>query len=186
MGMSATQSRWTASAAMALPDDGNRYEVLNGELVVTPAPSWRHQAAVELLAPLLRAYVRQCGLGWVKHAPADVSFATDMLVQPDIFVVPHRDGGPKSDWSAVTELLLVIEVCSPSTAHVDRGAKRVLYQSHGIPEYWIVDVEARRIERWVPSAQSADVVADTLHWQPRDDVSALEIDLVRLFDDIER
>ncbi len=173
---------WTANAAMALPEDGNRYEVLDGELFVTPAPSWQHQSAVSALESLLRPYVTSNGLGWLRHAPADIVFASTILVQPDLFVVPPQGGTPPRNWSDVSSLLLVIEVLSPATARADRHRKRLIYQAHGVPEYWIVDVDAQCIERWCPGDERPEIVADTLTWQPRAELPALQIDLSALLE----
>ena len=137
MGMPALQTDWTAERALALPADGNRYEVLDGELFVTPAPSWTHQAAVGALYAHLRAYVRDNELGWAMLSPADIVFSPTRLVQPDLFVVPMRPEGEPRTWAEVTTLLLAVEVISPSTARADRHRKRLLYQSEGVGEYWV-------------------------------------------------
>lgn len=111
MGMPVSQQvEWTAEQAIALPADGNRYEVLDGELFVTPAPTWRHQSAIEVLFPRLQAYVAANSLGWTKLSPADIVFTPRRLVQPDIFVVPPQEKGMPRGWVDVRTLLLVIEV----------------------------------------------------------------------------
>lgn len=175
---------WTADAAMALPDDGNRYEVLDGELFVTPAPSWTHQVALSALDRCVHPYVREHVLGWLLHSPADIVFGPKVLLQPDLFVVPARDGPPPRSWSDVTSLLLAVEVSSPATARADRHRKRLIYQAHGVPEYWIVDVDAQCIERWRPGDERPEILADALSWQPRAELPALVIDLPSLFADI--
>ena len=177
---------WTAAAAMALPADGNRYEVLDGELFVTPAPSWQHQSAVSELESVLRPYVKAPGLGWLRHSPADIVFAKTVLLQPDLFVVPAREGPPPCNWSDVTSLLLAVEVLSPATARADRHHQRLLYQAHGVPEYWIVDVDAQCIERWCPGDERPEILAEVLEWQPRAELPALVVDLPLLFADILR
>jgi Uma2 family endonuclease len=181
MGMPLPHTEWTAEMAIALPWDGRRYEVLDGELVVTPSPAWSHQTAVEELFVLLRAYVQQQALGWAKLSPADIVFSARRLVQPDVFVVPRGEGTVPRAWSEVHELLLAVEVLSPSTARVDRGVKRRIYQSERVPEYWIVDPGARVVERWRPQDTQPEMCRDTLTWAPRADVAPLAIDLVSLF-----
>jgi Uma2 family endonuclease len=159
-------SEWTAERALALPDDGNRYEVLDGELFVTPSPSFVHQAALGELHPRLHEYVRAHGLGTTLWSPADIVFSPRRLVQPDLFVVPTREGGMPRAWSEVKALLLAIEALSPSTARADRYRKRAIYMSEDVGEYWIIDTGQRLVERWRRGATMPDVVTDTLVWQP--------------------
>lgn len=179
--MPAQHTDWTADMAIALPYDGNRYEVLDGELVVRPAPSWVHQTAVEELYVLLRAYVRAHWLGWVKLSPADIVLSPKRLVQPDVFVVPREDSGTPSAWSDVRSLLLASEVLSPRTAYNDRHRKRRMYQEFGVPEYWIVDVEARHVERWRREDSAPEIVREALLWAPSAGVPPLSIDLPSFF-----
>jgi Uma2 family endonuclease len=181
MGMPAQHSDWTADMAIALPYDGKRYEVLDGELVVTPAPSWVHQTAVEELHVLLRPYVAEHRLGWVKLSPADIVLSPRRLVQPDVFVVPRGEAGRPSAWSDVRSLLLAIEVLSPRTAYIDRHRKRRMYQEFGVPEYWIVDAEACHVERWRPEGSAPEIVREALVWAPSAGVPPLTIDLSVFF-----
>jgi Uma2 family endonuclease len=90
--MASASTRWTAAQIRELPDDGQRYEVVDGSLLVTPAPSWKHQDAVMTLWHLLQAYLRPRNIGHPIVAPADVEFAADRLVEPDLFVVPLING----------------------------------------------------------------------------------------------
>jgi Uma2 family endonuclease len=184
MDMPALQTDWTAEKALALPADGNRYEVLDGELFVTPAPSWTHQAAVGALYVHLRAYVTANQLGWAMLSPADLVFSPRRLVQPDVFVVPSRPEGEPRVWSEVTALLLAVEVLSPSTARADRHRKRLVYQQEGVNEYWIVDCDARLVERWRPEDTRAEVLSETLVWRPREDAPALQISLPAIFTEV--
>ena len=173
---------WTAEMAIALPYDGKRYEVLDGELVVTPAPTWDHQTVVEELFAVLRPYVQSNAIGWLKLSPADIVLAPKRLVQPDLFVVPPTPQGVRPrGWADVKTLRLAVEVLSPSTAHVDRWRKRRIYQEHGIPEYWIVDADARLVERWRPTDERPEVLGETLTWAPRADVPAFTLDLAAFF-----
>jgi Uma2 family endonuclease len=182
MGMPVLQQvDWTAAQAIALPSDGNRYEVLDGELFVTPAPTWGHQAVIEELLPRLKAYVAERGLGWVKLSPADLVFSPRRLVQPDIFVVPAREAGAPSGWADVTSLLLAVEVLSPSTARADRHRKRLIYQEQGVAEYWIVDAAARLVERWRPADSRPEQIVGTLVWQPDPTVAGLRVELPAFF-----
>ena len=148
MGMPHAAEPWTAEQVRALPDDGNRYELVSGELVVTPAPAYLHQAAVFALLDRLRPWARNAGLGKAMASPADISLGEDEVLQPDIFVFRPAAERPVHSWTDITELLLAVEVLSPSTARYDRTLKRWRYQRAGVPEYWIVDLDARLVERW--------------------------------------
>ena len=181
MGMPAEITEWTAEMARALPDDGNRYEVLDGELFVTPAPKRDHQRLVGELFVRLREYVRQNTLGEVLFSPADIEFSRRRLLQPDLFVVPDTGGAKSREWSDIKTLLLAVEVLSPSTARPDRHRKRLIYQDEGIPEYWIVDGDARLVERWRPEDKRPEILADSIGWHPRSPVSPLVIDLPNVF-----
>lgn len=181
MGMPQTAERWTAERVRALPSDGNRYEVIAGELFVTPAPSFDHQDAVLRLLVRLKEYHERIGVGYAAFSPADIEFDDETLVQPDLFVVPLIDGRRPRRWSDVTGLLLAVEVLSPSTARADRNVKRRLFQRVGVPEYWIVDVEARLVERWRPTDTRPEIVTDALAWQPDPAHAPLTIELPLLF-----
>jgi Uma2 family endonuclease len=181
MGMPVQDTTWTATMARALPDDGNRHEVLDGELFVSPSPSWSHQSVVGRLFIGLDKYVRQHALGWVVIAPADIEFSPSRLLQPDIFVVPNTGSRRPADWSEAKALLLAVEVLSPGSAHADRLRKRRIYQTERVPEYWIVDPDARVIERWRPDDDRPEILSATLFWRPRGDAPAFEIHLPAFF-----
>ncbi|MBK8649270.1 MAG: Uma2 family endonuclease [Gemmatimonadetes bacterium] len=119
-----------------------------GELLVTPAPSWLHQRRGFHLARLL-APRRSAGLECL-IAPEEVAFSQRRSVEPDVFVVPLVHARPATCFEDVQRLVLAVEVISPSTARADRYRKRHLYQSEEVPEYWIVDPDARFVERWRP------------------------------------
>jgi Uma2 family endonuclease len=156
---------WTVERALALPDDGNRYEVLDGELFVTPAPSGGHQSVLAKLFKRLDAYVEGQRLGWTRWSPADIVLSPRRLLQPDLFVVPWRDGGPP---------------------RADRHRKRQIYQNEGVSEYWIIDGDARLIERWRPADERPEILYDELLWHPRPDVAPFRIEIAALFDEADR
>ena len=182
MAMPAQPTEWTVEMVRALPDDGSRYEVIDGELFVTPAPSWTHQRAVNELYLLLMPYLREHGLGSAITAPADVVFGPRNVVEPDLFVVPLVGGSPPRAWEDVGRLLLTVEVLSPSTRRTDRGEKRDLYKRKAVPQYWIVDADARTVERWLPNDSAPETFVETLEWQPDAAVVPLVIDLPGYFD----
>lgn len=181
MGMPETMERWTAASVRALPDDGKRYEVVDGELLVTPSPRFDHQEAVARLWQLLDGYVRALHLGHAVMSPADIELDPHTLVQPDVFVVPLVAGKRPRNWSDIETLMLAVEVLSPSTARADRTVKRRRYQRADFAEYWVVDVDARLVERWRPSDSRPEVLSDVLSWQPDPAVAALHIDVSGFF-----
>jgi Uma2 family endonuclease len=182
MGMPAQETRWTLDMVRALPDDGNRYEVLDGALLVSPAPSYRHQLAVALLYDILAPYTRTNRIGQTLMSPADIELSPTRMVQPDLFVIPADV--KTASWSDITRLLLVAEVLSPSTARWDRIEKRGAYQDKDVPEYWVVDLDSRLFERWIPGDRRPELLSDSLEWHPVPAVSPLTIDLVRYFADV--
>jgi Uma2 family endonuclease len=170
--------RWTREEVLALPDDGNRYELVDGELLVTPGPRPLHQRAVDDLYFALATYVRAHRLGRLYASPADLDLGSGQVVHPDLFVTTRRGF---TDWTDAGIPLLVIEVLSPSSVVSDRVTKRMRYLRSGVPLYWIVDVDARRVEVWTPDSQRPAIVANVLTWRPDVGVPALEIDLPALF-----
>jgi Uma2 family endonuclease len=102
-------------------------------------------------------------------------------VQPDLFVVPDEGRGEPQSWSDIKRLLLVVEGLSPSTASYDRLKKRPAYQKAAIPEYWILDIDSRLVERWTPEDLRPEVIADILEWRPRPEITPLLIKLEDIF-----
>src|SRR3989442_12173700 len=134
MGMAAP-TYWTAEMVRALPDDGNRYEVVYGELLVTPSPRAPHALIVSRLAAGLSIYLSRHPVGVALVSPADISWGReDVLVQPDVFVVAREDA-QTMEWEQMRRLLLVVEVLSPSSARADRFVKRRRYQEASVPLY---------------------------------------------------
>jgi Uma2 family endonuclease len=176
--------RWTAAMARRLlPDDGNRYEIIDGRLHVTPAPGWPHQTIGGRLHGQLWPYLRQFGLSdTVLFSPADISWDRHTLVQPDLFVV--RPDEVTGKWRSIQHLLLAVEVISPSSRRRDMVVKRALYQKNGVAEYWVVDAQARSIQVWRPDDRDATVVTETLTWRPASvpkNAAAFVLDVKALF-----
>lgn len=172
---------WTASMVRELPEDGKRYECIDGELLVTPSPSELHQWIAGILYRTVFSYVEAAGLGTVQYSPLDVELDDGMIVQPDVLayrlgkrIKPGRIPG--------RDLLLTIEILSPSTASRDRGLKRAFYARIGVAEYWIVHPESRLIERWRAGASSPAWEDGQLVWQPEGAAQPLMIDLPTMFD----
>ena len=179
MGMAAP-IYFTAEMVRALPDDGNRYETVRGELLVTPAPRLLHQEVVIRVLEALRSYLRLEPVGHALTSPADISWGPDTLVQPDVFVVPLEQARTL-DWSRIRDLLLVIEVLSPSTARYDRFTKRRLYQEVGTPVYWMVDAEGSQVEVWTPEAAFPQMERHRVTWHPGGARTPFTLHLAELF-----
>jgi len=154
---------YSADMVRALPDDGNRYETVHGELLVTPSPRLTHQLVVCRLLVALDLYLREHPVGTVLPSPADISWGPDILVQPDVFVADTAQVRTEQ-WSNVQRLLLAIEVLSPSSTRADRFTKRRLYQEVGVPLYWVVDLEAKAIEVWTPDVQFPTLERERVTW----------------------
>lgn len=157
-----------------------RYELVDGLLLVTNAPRVVHQIVLSELHVALHGYVRSNRLGLLLMSPSALELERDTVVQPDLFVVPVADARPRQ-WSEVTGLLLAVEVLSPSTANVDRTRKRRLYQRTGVADYWVVDADARLVERWTPGDVRPEPIEDRLAWHPAGAAEPLAIDLPALF-----
>ena len=130
----------------AMPDDRLRRELIDGELYVTPSPARRHQRVVARIASSLLAWLDEHG-GEVLPAPADVYFAHDTVVQPDVvFIGPERLGELTDERYVDVVPDLVVEVSSPTTRRLDLIKKRGLYERVGVREYWFVDLEAEQVD----------------------------------------
>jgi Uma2 family endonuclease len=175
-----TAHRWTAGDLDGITDDTRRYEVVDGELFVTPSPSRGHQSVAGHLYTRLFEFARLHNLGPVFFAPADVHVDDRNRVQPDIFVEPRIDGEPATDWRDAPTPVLVVEILSATTQDRDIGAKCELYLRAGIAEYWIVDRTTRSV-RVIRSDRRDFVVGDQLEWRPAGISTTLVIDLPELF-----
>jgi len=171
---------YTAEMVRAIPEDGQRYELVYGELLVTPSPRLLHQAVVSRLLVSLDKYLAAHRIGVVLTSPADISWSPDTLVQPDVFVTDLCEARTL-EWSYVKTLLLAIEVLSPSTARFDRFTKRHLYQNVGVPAYWIVDPDKKLVEIWTPNDTQPTVQQDRVVWAQSAADEPLAIELPTLF-----
>jgi Uma2 family endonuclease len=181
--------RWTAREVRELIDKTElatpRYELVDGELLVTPSPHFVHQLAVTEILFLLGEYLRKHPVGVAVTSPSDVELEPEFISQPDVYVVPIdeafrlREGGKKP----VHKVMLAIEVISPSSGRYDRVTKRPKYQRH-VPEYWIIDIDARIIERWTPTDTRPEILTSTLTWTPAAGVEPFALDIERYFTDV--
>jgi Uma2 family endonuclease len=173
------QHYYTAADLLDFPEDGNKYEVVHGELLVSPSPRMRHQRVVSRLLVRLAAYLAQHPVGEA-YPGGDVHWGPESLVIPDLLVVDLASAR-LDDWKQINTPLIAIEVLSPSSRREDRFTKRRLYQEMGIPLYWLVDGDARVVEVWTPAALFPIVEHEEIRWHPAGAKEPLVIELVELF-----
>jgi Uma2 family endonuclease len=133
---------------VALPGDGKRYELYDGELVELTSPTLRHQRAIRHLVGILDRHVRAQNLGEVIPAPFDVILSETTVVQPDIVFVARDRARVLTDRGIEGAPTLAVEVLSPSTAGRDRGRKQALYARYGLPYLWLVDPGDESLEAY--------------------------------------
>lgn len=179
--------RWTADRVRhELIDETRaspRYEFIDGEVLVTPSPAPIHQIALRELFRLVDAYVSAQELGETLWSPSDVEVAPDTTAQPDLFVVPREEFRRVRRLRGqvpIHALLLAVEVLSPSSVRNDRLTKRRHYVGRGV-EYWVVDLDARAIERNAPGDPRVDVHDDRLVWHPPGAAAPLALDVADYF-----
>ena len=179
---------WTRDEVERLVDarDGltPRYELVDGELLVTPAPTRRHQRIIGQLYALLRPYVMHHRLGELVLSPAEVNLTPESRFEPDLFVDPAVAGRLPRASDPVTQLLLAIEVLSPGSRRHDRITKRRFFQRNGVREYWIVDGDTEAFEIWHPADDRAALIDDELIWHPEGAGEPFVLDVKRFFADV--
>ena len=176
---------WTTADVRELTQEDRpwpRYELLDGELLVTPAPRGPHQTAAWEISRLLDDYMSSRRLGVTMMSPADLELRPGTIMQPDVFVIAKgiTRVAHVPEWSDISALMLAVEILSPSSLRNDRVLKRDFYLANNVEEYWIVDVDARVIERWLPTQETPELLRETLMWSPRGG-EPLVIDLQALF-----
>lgn len=185
MGMPAAYTEWTVDLLDALPESSERFELIDGELYVTPSPGVPHQGVVLDLASRLRDYTRLVGNGRTIISPSDVrrgDFRKNR-VQPDIYVV-RLTGGKLPEYPFhLRELMLAVEVASPGKPFLDYDVKRRLYLSEGVGEYWVVGIEDRNVTRWRGIPDAGDVLTGRMEWQPPGAAESFVVDLPSFFAD---
>jgi Uma2 family endonuclease len=173
---------WTYAEYARFPDDGKRYEVLDGEVLVTPGAGPRHQHVVLTLASALRSYVQREGLG-VVLPDVDLLFEPTDFLRPDLLFVPDASRAGISDRGVECTPVLVVEVQSPTSGKIDRIKKPDRYGDFGVPEYWVVDPAERVVWVWrfETGAVAPERVDDTLVWNPLGASEPFTIDMDELF-----
>jgi Uma2 family endonuclease len=150
----------------ALPADGRRYELHEGELSVTPAPSPQHQQILANLNDIVRQHVKSHGLGRVFFAPIDCILGETTVVQPDLVYLDTGRLPLVSARGLEGAPTLVVEILSPTTTLIDRSTKRQLYARYGVPYYWIVDPEALTVEAYGLSEGGYQLIARVAGGEP--------------------
>ncbi len=170
-----------------LPDEGPRYELIDGELIEMPAPNRFHQQLSIRLALRLFQFVEEHDLGEVFEAPFDVQLLESAVVQPDILFVSNARGWIVTDKRVVGAPDLVVEISSSSTADHDLDDKRELYRQTGVPEYWFIDTDARTMTVWVLNDDHYDELSVDEDGRSRSAVlSGFTVDMERVFADSDR
>jgi Uma2 family endonuclease len=183
MAMPELARRYTVRDLESFPNDGKKYELIRGELIVSPAPSVIHQVVVQRLSWILRRYLDPLSLReTLFDLPADITWDDETLVQPDLLVVRLEELTRR--WSSVKNLRLAVEVVSPWSGRRDRLDKRRLYQENRVETYWVVDPETELIEEWHPADERPLVLSNTLRWQATAAAPVVEIEIPALFRDL--
>jgi Uma2 family endonuclease len=179
--MANSTSEWTYAEYARLPDDGNRYEVIDGEVCVTPAPGPRHQRVAANLFVVLREYVRQHRIGELLW-DVDLLFVSGQYLRPDMLFVPTAAREGITDRGVESPPGLVVEVLSPHSRRIDRELKPPRYRDFGVPEYWVVDPQSLSVEVYhLQESATPEIVTDAILWQPDPGVPTLTLAIATLF-----
>ncbi|MFN2316483.1 MAG: Uma2 family endonuclease [Gemmatimonadales bacterium] len=173
---------YTVADLQGMPEDGNKYEVVHGELLVSPGPRKLHQRILGRLFRRLGDYLDRFPVGEV-YPGGDVQHGPDNLVIPDL-LVEDLESARIATWESGRPPLLVVEILSPSTARNDRFTKRRLYQEFQIPLYWLVDLDATVVEVWTPDAHFPVTEQEEIRWHPEGAEEPLVIRLGELFREV--
>jgi Uma2 family endonuclease len=183
MGMALRVPRFTIEMLDHFPDDGNRYELLDGVLLVTPAPTYAHQVVATRLTVALSQALASSSLARVVAVGA-IQRGERTQLQPDILVVPAAFP-IKTHWRDLHGWWLAVEVLSPSSRIYDREVKRDAYFTLGVEEYWLVDPDDCAVEVWRRGDREGQRFTTTLVWRPAALDRNVVVDLDELFRDIE-
>jgi len=137
-----------------LPNDGKRYEILEGELAVTPAPTLKHQISSANIFKIMSRHVDDNQLGIVLYAPIDLILESTSVLQPDLLFVSQARRNILTDKGIVGAPDLVVEILSPTTTRNDRVTKAQIYARHRVPAYWIVDPDQETVEVYLLNVDS--------------------------------
>jgi Uma2 family endonuclease len=182
MAMSFPLPTYTVDMVRAFPDDGQRYELVEGILLVTPAPASDHQIVVSRLMYALNNYLGVHGPAYVV-SPGEIEIAPKLHLEPDVLVFPSTFS-PGTKWTEISDWWLAVEVLSPSSKHYDRDYKLEAYLRLGVAEVWIVDLDRRWCEVSGTDGRRAIRESHVLRWHPPAMTRPLELDVRVLLRDI--
>jgi len=151
-----TSLKYTHADLLAMPDDGRRREIIDGDLFVTPSPLEKHQLILLNLTMALGKYLEAHPVGQFRFAPLDVIFSEHDVLEPDLLFVLNEHDEYLQDWVRGAPDL-VVEILSPTTEARDRGVKMKAYARYGVGEYWIVDPAAKAIEAYRLGAEGYEL-----------------------------
>lgn len=170
---------YTTDDLRAFPRDGFRYELLDGLLLVTPAPGSAHQFVLSRLGTAIGTYVGKDGPA-IPVCPGEIEVAPKTLLDPDLLVVPTRFP-PGTKWTAMSGWWLAVEVFSPGSHRYDRDYKRDAYLALGVHQVWLVDLEEKCVFVSRPGAPPDVCHAERLTWHPPEMPAPLVIELSEIF-----
>ena len=185
MSMPAPRRDFTVEMLDAFEDDGQRYELIDGELFVTPSPIDVHQLVVGELHARLREYLLAFRTGKAMMSPSDVRRGDRARnrVQPDVYVVRVTDGRRPDYPYELRDLVLAVEVSSPGSRRLDYHIKRELYLREGVGEYWVIDADARNVLRWRGTSDPGEILSERITWHAAGAGSPMVLVLDEFFDE---
>jgi len=141
--------KWTYKEYAAIPEDGLRHEIIDGEHFVNPSPSTQHQHVSKRLQYQIYTKIELAGLGVMFNAPMDVQLSENDIVQPDLVVILNENVRKITPTKIKVAPNLVVEILSPSTSGNDQTIKKDLYERSGVTEYWVVDPFEQQVGQWI-------------------------------------
>jgi Uma2 family endonuclease len=182
MAMSFPLPTYTVDMVRAFPHDGQRYELVEGILLVTPQPAFDHQIVVGRLVAALASYLRDPGPAHVV-SPGEIEIAPKLHLEPDVLVVPSTFP-PGTRWTEMSGWWLAVEVLSPSSRHYDRDYKLEAYLRLGVHGVWLVDLDRKCVEVSAQDGRRLAPRTSAVVWHPASMPRAMEMDLEQLFRDV--
>jgi Uma2 family endonuclease len=170
---------YTVDMVRAFPEDGQRYELVEGMLLVTPQPASDHQVVAVRLTAALETYLRPAGLAYVV-SPGEIEIAPKLHLEPDVLVFPSTFA-PGTRWTAIADWWLAIEILSPSSRFYDRDYKLEAYLRVGVREMWLVDLDGRFIAVSTQAGRRPVHHSDIVRWKPEGMPGPLSLDVEALF-----
>jgi len=173
---------YTVDMVRAFPDDGQRYELVEGMLLVTSAPASDHQVVVARLMTALNNYLSANGQAYAV-SPGEIELAPKLHLEPDVLVFPSVFR-PGIKWTDIRGWWLAVEVLSPSSKHYDRDYKLEAYLRVGVREVWIVDLDRRCCEVSAHDGRRSIAEYGKVRWHPPEMAEPLELDVSETLHDI--